>query len=261
MELNNQNYHSIEANREYMSHSQYKDFLTCEASAMARLNRTWSESPSNAMLMGSYVHAALEGTLDEFKESCPELFTQKGDLKASFRLAEQMYQAIASDKMCRFILQGEKEVIITAEYAGCMWKAKMDDYSSHKGWFADIKTVKSIHNRVWDVEYGAYVSFVEAFRYVRQMALYAELESRWSGRGEWLETLIVAVSKEEPPDKEIINIDPTRLEIELEHVQDNMPRILAVKQGLEEPKRCEACKYCRETKQLSRILHYTELMA
>lgn len=260
MELTNQNYHSIEANREFMSHSQYKDFLACEAAAVAKISGEWSEESSDAMKMGTYVHAALEGTLDDFKTAEPSLFTQKGELKASFKLAERMYQTIAQDKMCMFVLGGQKEVIVTAEFAGCLWKAKLDTYNPVKGRFADVKTVKAIRDKVWDKQYG-YVSFVEAYGYLRQVALYAELESRWSGRGEWLEPLIVAVSKEEPPDKEIINVDVDRMSLELEEVEKNMPRILSVKCGGEEPHRCETCKYCRQTKRLSHIVHYSELLA
>ncbi|GMA59705.1 PD-(D/E)XK nuclease-like domain-containing protein [Alicyclobacillus fastidiosus] len=260
LELNNQNYHSTEANREYMSNSQYKDFVTCEAAAMAKLNGLWKEEPSDALLMGTYVHAALEGTLEEFKQSCPELFTQKGELRSQFKLAERMYQTISNDRMCMFVLDGQKEVIMTAEFAGCLWKVKLDSYNREGGRFADVKTVKSIRDKYWDKQYG-YVSFVEAFGYLRQVALYAEIESRWSGSGEWLEPLIVAVSKEDPPDKQIINVDVSRMSMELEEIEKNMPRILAVKSGLEEPTRCETCKYCRETKQLRHVLHYTELLA
>ncbi|MCY9512380.1 PD-(D/E)XK nuclease-like domain-containing protein, partial [Paenibacillus larvae] len=31
--------------------------------------------------------------------------------------------------------------------------------------------------------------------------------------------------------------------------------------GHEEPIRCEKCRYCRETKKLNSIIHYSELLA
>ena len=42
MILTNDNYYSPEANWEYMSVSQYKQFLKCEAAAMAQLKGEWS---------------------------------------------------------------------------------------------------------------------------------------------------------------------------------------------------------------------------
>ena len=92
------------------------------------------------------------------------------------------------------------------------------------------------------------------------MALYAELERQEAGRSDWLEPLIVAISKEDPPDKAVINIDESRMEIELEDIEKNMERIVQVKHGGERPRRCEKCKYCRSTNRLNRIIHFSELV-
>ena len=76
---------------------------------------------------------------------------------------------------------------------------------------------------------------------------------------DWSEFVIVAVSKEKYPDKAVLNMtNPTRLAAELAAVQANMPRILALKAGQEEPSRCEACNYCRSTKVLSTVIQYSE---
>jgi hypothetical protein len=61
-------------------------------------------------------------------------------------------------------------------------------------------------------------------------------------------------------DKEVIGFDNTDIARELEEVKQNMPRIISVKQGIEEPKRCEQCRYCRETKKLRNVVHYSELI-
>lgn len=262
--LNSQNYHSNEANIHYWSNSQYKDFLSCEARAMAKL-RGWSEPPSDALLIGSYVHSYFESpeVFQEFKDSHPEIISSKGPtkghLKAEYRFADRMIQTLADDPMCMFILQGQKEVIMIAEFAGAMWKIKMDNYKPESFRFSDIKTVASINKETWDPASG-YVSFVEAQGYVTQMALYAEVERRIHGRDGWIEPYIVAVSKEDPPDKAVISINAMDVERELDGIQRNMPHLIEVKAGLREPLRCETCRYCRETKRLNKIIHYTELI-
>jgi len=258
--LDSRNYHSIEANKVFMSNSQYKDFIKCEAYAMAKL-KGWKEPESDAFGVGSYVHAAIEGTLEEYKvEHAETIFNSKGKPYAEYSKADDMIRALKSDPFIMFILQGQKEVIMTANFAGAPWKVKVDNYNPDRKRFADLKTVKSIREKYWHDKYG-YVSFVEMYGYITQMAIYAEVERIWSGRDEWIEPLIVAISKEDIPDKEVIGFTDSDLQYEFEQIEQNMPRILAVKKGIEEPNRCGKCRYCRETKQLRRIVHYTDLLA
>lgn len=227
---------------------------------MAKIAGDWAEEPSDAMLAGSFVHASLDGTLEEFRLDHPEMFLKNGiELKAQFRMAEAMIDALQQDEFVQYVLQGQHEHVIIAEFAGCMWKAKLDVYNPKEGRIVDVKTVKAIRDKNWDKHFG-WVSFVEAFGYLRQLSVYLELERIANGRLNWLEPLIVAVSKEDPPDKEIIGLDVDRIEYELMHVKDKMPRIVEVKAGREIPNRCEKCKYCRSTKRLSSIVHYADLI-
>lgn len=264
--LNNENYHSLESNQLYMSNSQYKDFRKCEAMAMAKVEGWWEEPESDALLVGSYVHAYFEGpeAFQRFRQLHPEIISSqgptKGQLKATYRVADAMIETLASDPFCMFALEGHKEVIMIAEFAGTLWKLKLDSYNPDMGRISDIKTVKSIREKYWDPEYGQYVSFAESYRYITQMSLYTELERRYTGRDTWLEPLIVAVSKEDPPDKMIINIDEGRIRAELEEIESHMPRILQVKRGEVEPNRCEKCRYCRETKRLTKVVHYMDIL-
>ena len=69
LELDQNNYYSPEANQQYFSVSQYKDFMKCEAMAMAKINGTYQPAMTKAMLTGSFVDAYFEGTLDAFMKS------------------------------------------------------------------------------------------------------------------------------------------------------------------------------------------------
>lgn len=234
--------------------------MVCDAMALAKSRGEWQDETTEAMLLGSYVHAAVEGTLEQFRQDHPECFKKNGDPYAYLAKADEMIATLEQDRMIQFVLHGEKEVPIVAQFAGAWWKAKIDVYTPDQGRFADIKTVKAIREKYWDKKYG-WVTFLESFGYIRQMALYAELERRATGRAEWLEPLIVAVSKEDPPDKEIISIDEARMRMELQEVRENVPHIMRVKLGKEEPRRCERCKYCRSTKELRHVVHYMDLLA
>lgn len=266
MILTPENYYSQEANRFYMSVSQFKDFAdNCEAQALAKLNGEYQEDKQDCFTLGSYVHAAVEGpqALADFITKNPDIFSTKGatkgELKSDYKHADKMIQAIMTDPLCKQMLEGEKEIIITAELFGILWKAKLDVRSREDGRLTDLKTVKEIRARIWNDELRRFESFVEHYGYHTQMAVYRELERIHSKSFEPLEPFIVAVSKEKVPDKEIIMFDDETLGNELQRVRDRLPRVIAVKEGLDEPRRCGKCDYCRSTKKAS-IIHYQSLL-
>lgn len=259
MILTSQNYHSIEANLYYMSNSQFKSFEECEAKVMAELSGAFIAPSNDNFLLGSYVHAYVEGTLDQFKESTPELFTNKGQLYSKYEVGDAMIQTIKNDEFIRFVLQGDKELIMTAELFGVPWKVKLDVLNQQRGRIVDLKTVKGLRERYWNKEYGAWESFIEHYKYIRQMAIYAEVERVVNGRENWLEPLIVAVSKESVPDKEVIGFDAERLKIELDEVAEKIGHIMEVKRGLVAPRHCGHCAYCKQIKKLRSITHYSDL--
>jgi len=256
MKLTDENYYSLEANRHYMSVSQYKDFLKCEAAAMAKLDG-WKEPTQDALLLGTYVHSFLDGSTERLKQTTPELFTGKGELKAAYKHADVMIETVLNDDLCKQMLTGEHEVIVTAPLFGVVWKAKLDVLAPDMDRLADLKTVKSIREKYW--KDGSWVSFVEAYDYTTQMAIYSELDRLHNKRFSRLEPFIVAVSKEEDPDKAVICFDDHTLDTELEKVSLNLPRVVAVKHGEEEAIRCEKCRYCRQTKKAG-IVHYMNLL-
>lgn len=262
MKLTKETYHSIEADNYYMSRGSYLNFINCEASEVSRLAGKWTEEKSTTLLVGSYVHSWNDHSRREFIVEHPEMFTQKGGLKSEYQQADKMIATLESDPMIMYMLEGQKEVIFTAEFAGATWKVMLDVYNPERRRSTDLKTTKSIREKSWSDAHGARVSFVETYKYVFQAALYSEIERLATGRGrdDWFDFYVVAVSKESVPDKEIIDLrDPDRYIIELAQVELNMPRILAVKAGQVEPVRCERCNYCKSTRKLAGAVHYSKL--
>jgi hypothetical protein len=255
VELNDANYYSNDADRAYMSYSQYKGFLNCEAAAMAKLNG-WNQPKSTALLVGSYVHAANEGTLEKFKDKNPEIFTQKGTLRSEYQCADLMIETVKSDRLMQISLEGQKEVILTGEFGGVKWKCKLDNLNAEKGFFSDLKTCRSLSEKVWDNEKRAYINSIEAYGYIGQMAIYQEIARQHYGH---LDPFMAIVTKEAPPDKIVISFSPELLEEELEKIRQNLPHILEVKNGLIKPEPCGKCAYCRESKQLSRVYDFDEI--
>jgi hypothetical protein len=261
-ELTEETYYTIEADREYCSASQIKQFSQCEARAMAILDGTYEQEKSDALIFGSLVDALWEngGNLEEYSKDHPELFSSrgatKGQLLAKYQKAVQCFDRTKQDALFSEFMSGDKQSIFVGEIDGMPFKAKLDSYHNGKC-IVDLKTTKSIRQAFFEPDTG-YVSFIEKFGYHCQLAIYQELV--YQNTGERLPCFIAAVSKEEEPDIEVIYIDDDKLREGLEEVKKAIPNIRRLKAGEIAPIRCENCAYCRRTKKLTKAIHFSELI-
>ena len=263
MQLTDGNYYSQEANREYMSVSQFKDFagtygkLPCEFTALEKLEECWKEEETTALMVGSYVDSHFEGTLDKYKADHPSLFKKDGGLKADYVKANEIIARIERDEYFMRYMSGQKQVIMTGELFGAKWKIKIDSYIPDVA-IVDLKVMSSITKPEWVRDLG-YLSFVEYWGYDIQGAVYQEIVRQNTGKK--LPFYIAAATKEKEPDIRIIHVTDNYLQAALSVVETNMPRILRVKNGEAEPDRCELCDCCRHNRVLSRAISIMDLTA
>ena len=261
MVLTADNYYSAEANRQYMSVSQFKDFngtygkMACEFEAMEKLAGRWKPEQSTALLVGSYVDSYVEGTLDDFKIRNAEIFTQKGELKAPYKKAEEIIARIERDKYFMKYLSGEKQTIMTAELFGCDWKIKMDSYLPGKA-IVDLKVMASITDLKWVKDIG-YLDFVRYWGYDLQGVIYQKIVEINTGKK--LPFFIAAVTKENEPDIRIIQVTQNYLDEALGVVEANIRRVLSVKTGEAEPDRCDICDCCKHNRVLKAPISIIDL--
>ena len=262
MKLTSENYFSQEANQVYLSVSQYKDFAGtygrrgCEAMALAKVRGEWKEEETIPMLVGSFVDAHFEGTLDVFKAQHPSIFTKTGDLRSDYRGALDIIKRAERDPYFMQYMSGEKQVIFTAEIYGVPWKIKIDSLITGIA-IVDLKVMKDLRESHWVKDLG-HLSFVEYWGYDIQGAVYQKVVEINTGKR--LPFLLAAVSKEKYPDIEIIGFMQQDLDEVMNGVFTNIARINDIKQGRVVPDRCEQCDYCKATKVLSRPVHFSELI-
>lgn len=262
MRLTEDNYYSKEANLEYMSVSQFKDFVgtygkrACEFEAMEKLFGRWNPPPTTPLLVGSYVDSYVEGTLDSFMERHPEVFTREGELKAPFRKAEEIIARIERDKYFMKYLSGKKQVIMTANIFGCDWKIKMDSYLPGVA-IVDLKVMASITDNKWVKDIG-YLDFVRYWGYDIQGAVYQKVVELNTGKK--LPFYIAAATKENEPDIRIIHITQNYLDEALAFVEANIKRVLEVKNGEALPDRCDACDCCKHNRVLKAPISILDLV-
>jgi len=261
MHLTASNYYSQEANKEYLSVSQIKKFAECEARALAEVEGRYIEAPTPAMLVGSYVHAHFDDDAALKKlieEDNGVIFKQNGEKYAMYSKADEMIEAVKNDDLCMFALSGKKEQIFTANVFGAEFKCKVDAINHDMKYFSDLKTTQKLDSRLWSDKYNMMVSFVEKYDYVMQMFIYREVLH--ASTGEYYDPYIVAVTKEEPPNKAVIEIDEERYVFEYEYVEDLVQRVQAVKSGEESAEACGKCSYCRKDKKLEDTIEVAELI-
>lgn len=242
MKLTNENYFSTEANMEYMSVSQFKAFERCEAEAMAEITGVWKRPKTTALLMGSYVDAYFEGTLDSFKENNPEVFTQCGALRAEYRKAEQIISRIEKDPGFMKMLDGRKQVIKTGEIEGVPIKIKIDVLHPDK--IVDLKIMKDFAPLWKD---GEKMPWFIAWGYDLQGAVYQKIE------GGNKPFILAAATKEAVTDVQGVRMPQEFMDERLNYFKGLVNHYDDIKKGNVEPIRCEKCDYCKATREFSVI--------
>lgn len=246
MKLTKKNYYSKKADMEYMSYSQFKDFDKCPAYAMAKLKGEWQDEVSDALLVGSYVDSWLDGELDKFIEEHPELFNSRtGELKANFKLADELCKVIEKDEYLLAQLKGKRQKIITGSIAGVKFKGKIDSLLADC--IVDGKVLKDCADVWLD---GKKQPFYMANRYDLQAIIYQTLYNQMTGQK--LPFRLAVVTKEKVPDKRIFEFNQETLEDALQEIIAKAPVYDAIKKGLEPVLNCGQCEYCRSIKALNK---------
>lgn len=252
MAVNKYNYFSRNNNLKYCGSSQFKAFTKCSAGAVAELNGEWQRETTTSLLVGSYVDAWFEGTLEEFKAEHPEVFKKDGTLKAEYIQAEAIIDRVKQDELFMEFMGGQKQAIRTGYIEGIPFKIKIDSY--HKGdKIVDLKVVKDF-KPIYDEEDLCHKDFIRYWGYDIQAAIYQAVE------GNNLPFYICAVTKEKVPDLKIIQIPQAWIDDALEIVKHNIEMFDMIKHGEIPPMRCEHCDYCKATKKITRVISAEELL-
>ncbi len=247
--ITNENYFSQENELKYFGSTQYKNFAKCETEAIAKLRGDYVPEKSTALLVGSYVDAHFEGTLDLFKAQHPEILKKDGSLKSDYIQANDIINRIEQDEMFMKYMSGEKQVIMTGKLFGEEFKIKIDSYHKNKV-IVDLKVMKDFAPIY--VEGMGKVNFAEAWGYDIQAAIYQAIVEYNTGKK--LPFVIAGATKQkDATDIGLFQIPQYKIDSALKIIEHYLPHFADVKNGLIEPSRCEKCVYCRQTKKITRI--------
>lgn len=255
MELNHNNYFSIEMDKKYLSVSQYKSFKNCSLKALHDL-----EVPDT-----TYKQAFLEGQLFEnlvagdpklFMAQHPEMISTRGStagqLKSEFQRVVKAAEKFNSQEFFKNIINRcEKQVILTGVINDVPVKCCLDLFDRETFSIYDIKCMKDF-NEQWSKEDKKYIPWYYAWGYVLQLAVY-RLIVKQNFNVEPKEVGLLAASKEEVPDIQALKFDDSLLGLELAEFKSNIKHYDNLKKGLEKPIACGHCEYCKRMKQINKF--------
>jgi hypothetical protein len=241
--LTNDNYYE---DTTYMSASQFKDFLKCEAYALAKIKGEWVDESNNAFLIGGYVDAYFSNELEQYKFKHSELFNKDGTLKSTYKIAEEVIERIEQDEYMMQLLSGQTQLIQTGTISGVPFKIKMDSVLDDT--IVDQKIMKDTKD-VWQ---DGYKAFWEAYGYDIQLAIYQYIHAQNEGV---MKTCKLAVAtKETSPELAVYRFSQKTLDNALQIVKDLAPRYHDIKLGLINPVGCGKCAYCRSKMKLNETM-------
>lgn len=253
MELNEENYFSIEADKEYMSVSQYKNFKACEAKAYHDLSIPDSTTKS-AFLEGHLFEELVAGNPEKFMAEHPEMVSSRGatagQLKAEFQKVINAAEKFNSQKFFKNIINKcEKQVILTGEIEGVKIKCCLDLFDKKTNSIYDIKCMKDFKEQ-WNKDEKTYMPWYYIYGYVLQLAVYREIVRQNFGK-EPEEVCLIAATKEDVPDIQALRFDYALLDIELEEFKKYIKHYDDIKKGKIEPHKCNECSYCKTIKEIN----------
>lgn len=248
MTLTEKIYYGTEANEQYFSASQYKDFLKCPAMAVAKLRGEYEEEYGRALLLGSYVDEMLTGTDESIKnfivEHYPDLFKKNGDRYADILAADEAIVRIRRQPLMMHYLSGQHQVIMTGEIEGVPFKIKMDSFDPNE-YITDLKYMASLRSP------NLFEPMIKYWGYDIQAAVYQEIVRQ--NIGKTLPFFFNVATKEKPARLALGQMSQWDMDSALESVKKNIVRFQKIKRGELSAERCEdyTCDYCAATKRIT----------
>jgi len=245
MELTKSNYFTPEMSMKYMSSSQFKSFMKCEACAMAEIRGEWRNEPTPAMLQGSFVDAYFEDNMEQFTAEHPEICKiNSTDLLKKYVDLYTIINVIKSDPVLLRHCTGEQQRIMTGNINGVPFKIMIDslleDMTVDRKVMADFKGkwVNGEYKEWW----GVYGYDIQAF-------IYQYIRSQ-NDDGKIKPFVLAVVTKEKQANKDLFVVGDDTLKNAGADIINLAPRYQAIKNGLILPRYCGECDYCKSIKKL-----------
>lgn len=225
---------------------------------MAKLEGTWVEEPSQALLMGQWLDlsitepekvAAFEARyVDEIFCKRPKVDPPK--LKA-WKDLEGAVKAIRDQPVMMKYLRGEfQAMFVFDDFHGIPYKCMLDVLNPK--FITDLKSTESLYKTKYSPEHKEHVNFIDFWGYWTQLGLYQEAVRLKTGNT--LPCHLAVVEKTGGFDRQLYTLDDQRyLEAEAQFAIEVFRTMQDHKDAgdtSDDLSRCERCNYCVSTKMI-----------
>lgn len=267
MTVTSENYFDTEVNLNFVDCSTYKNFIGtvgikgCECKALAIAKGEYVRPMTDSLMVGSYVDAYFDNSLEQFKEEHPEIFTKAGELKAQYRQAEVMIKRCLKDELFMKYMQGDTQQVFTSEINGIPVRIKVDSFDGKR--ITDLKTCKSISETYFAKDLGERLDFITYFGYVEQAYFYKKVLLNVTGKD--YPFYICAVSKDKDdgtahPRLAVIQIPDQVIWNKGKEIEMNLPKVWRLLKGEIQPIPCGTCSWCADNLPLDKVISLDELL-
>lgn len=267
MTVTSENYFDKDVNLSFVDCSTYKNFIgtpgikACECKALAIAKGEYERPKTDALMVGSYVDAYFDHSLEKFKEENPDIFTKSGDLKAQFCQAETMIKRCEKDELFMKYMKGDTQQVFTSEINGIPVRVKLDSFDGRR--ITDLKTCKSISETYYAKDLGERLDFITYYGYIEQAYFYKKVMLNVTGID--YPFYIAAVSKEKEdgvahPRIAVIQIPDKIIWDKGREIEMNLPKVWSFLKGDMQPIPCGTCSWCADNLPLERVISQDELL-
>lgn len=254
MILTQENYFSKQADLEYFSVSQFKNFKKCSAKAMHDLEVD-SQEDKQCFLEGKMFESILSGDFDLFKAQHPEIISSRGatagEIKSEFKKVIEAAKRIQDqDFLMNKINKSQKQVILTCKINDIDVKCCLDLLDLDNKAIYDLKCMANFKDE-WDKETKCYIPWYYTYDYVLQLAVYQEAVRQ--NYGILCDTHLISATKENVPDIKAPHLNNKLLKLELNKFKKDIIYYNNIKKGIEPAIRCETCDYCKRTRIINKF--------
>jgi len=250
------NYHTLKANQNSMSFSQFKDFVIewggCPARAFEKhVTGKYKDPDKDVFVLGNLGHKIVlePHTLNDWYETHKKILFLYGDKEKGYKKTTETIRTAANEIKGAAIynqyLTGQKERFFVFYLGGVLWRCKLDVFGD--GFLTDLKFVRDFQD-IYSPYYKERVTWWKNWHYHLQFSVYSEAIVQTQNKKRPIAHLIAATK----PSKGSINHDqitfmPDYLQAGLEVIEKMLPQVMEIKRGEVEPKRCGHCEYCCKT--------------
>jgi len=254
--LDDDNYHSFEANKYSMSFSQFKDFILawggCPARAFAKhVLGTYKEPDKDVFVLGNLGHKIViePHTLEQWYETHKKILFLYGDKEKGFKKTTETVRTAANKikdaAVYNQYLIGHKERFFVFYLGGVLWRSKMDICGN--GFLTDLKFVRDFLD-VYSPYYKERVPWWKNWHYHLQLAVYSEAYVQKLNEKRPKAHIIAATKPSKGSNNfDLITFYPDYLQAGVEIIEKLLPEVMEIKRGEVEPIRCGHCEYCAQT--------------